>query len=1512
MWNNGRLPQHEGLYDPTFEHDACGIGCVANINGTPTHDIIEKGIQVLSNLTHRGACGCDPETGDGTGILIQVPDEFFRNESLGFDLPEFGAYGVAMTFLDHDASKRKFMEKTFESFVEQEGQTVLGWRDVPVDNTKIGWLARESEPVIRQLFIGRNASIADPLAFERKLYVIRKLTENVAWEQKEKAGYFYVSSCSYKTLSYKGLLIPEKVHGYYTELQSPHLKSSIALLHQRYSTNTFPTWDLAQPFRYLAHNGEINTLRGNFNWMRAREALFESPLFGDDMKKVLPISRPGASDSATLDNALEMLVMNGRSMEHALMMLIPEAWSGHESMSQEKIDFYEYHACKMEPWDGPASVVVTDGIKVGAILDRNGLRPSRYVITRDGFVVLASEVGVLPIEPENVKQKGRLQPGRMFLIDTEKGDIIKDEELKQTIAARKPYGEWLKDNRIFLSDLPEGTSPNGKQEPTPYLKRQQVFGYSDEDIKFILGPMANAGAEPVGSMGNDTPLAVLSNRPQLLYNYFKQLFAQVTNPPIDPIREELVMALDVHLGREGNLLDEQPDHCRRMRLKTPILTNQQLDAIRNLDQPGFRTTTIPSLYKVEDGEAGLKAAMEKLCEEAAAAIQDGTTILVLSDRGVDATMAPIPALLACSGVHHYLIRSGQRTKASLVIESGEPREVMHFALLTGFGAAAVNPYLAMETLATLSKEGRLEDGIDEKKAILHFIKAVNKGLLKVFSKMGVSTLQSYSGAQIFEAVGIGRDVIDTYFTWTVSRIGGIGLDIIAKEAQMRHQYAFPGEDETNPDLMIGGVYQWRRDGEFHMVNPDTVAKLQHSVNINSFETFREYSSLVNNENKKRATIRGMLDFRWADSPIPIEEVEPASEIVKRFVTGAMSFGSISKEAHENLAIAMNRLGGRSNTGEGGEDPERFKPLPNGDSKRSSIKQVASGRFGVTIDYLTNADELQIKMAQGAKPGEGGQLPGHKVDEVIARVRHSTPGVTLISPPPHHDIYSIEDLAQLIHDLKNSNPKARVSVKLVAEVGVGTIAAGVSKGKSDHVLISGDVGGTGASPISSIKHAGLPWELGLSETQQTLVKNDLRGRIIVQTDGQMKTGRDVAVAFLLGAEECGFSTAPLIASGCIMMRKCHLNTCPVGIATQDPELRKRFTGTPEHVINFFFFIAEEIREIMAKLGIRKVEDMVGHTELLKPREDVDHWKASTLDLKQILVKPDVSPDIAIHNVDTQDHELEKALDNKLIELAKPALESKTPVTIDLPIVNTNRTVGTTLSHEIARRYGLAGLPEDTIKIKLTGSAGQSFSAFLANGIVMEVEGDANDYCGKGMSGGKIAIYPPKTATYTPEENIIIGNVALYGATSGECYFRGVAGERFCVRNSGAWAVVEGVGDHGCEYMTGGRTIILGDTGRNFGAGMSGGMAYVWDRDGTFKSRCNLSMIDLEPMEDPDSIQELQDSIRKHFAYTGSTVAERILQNWDASLKQFVRVMPREYRRYLNEVATATQGESAPVK
>ena len=1489
-------PGQQGLYDPTTEHDSCGVGFVANLKGVPSHDIIKRGLKVLIHLTHRGACGCDPLTGDGTGILMQIPHEFLASEceSLPFTLPPIGKYGVGFCFFSKNKDEQAWAEKAIENAIKQEKQVLLGWRDVPTDDTALGYVAKNCEPAMKQVFVGWGSNIEDQSQFERKLYIIRKSMENQVLSNPDKAGYFYFPTFSSKTIVYKGMMLPENLAVYYPDLNNPLMKSGLVIVHQRYSTNTFPTWDLAHPFRFLAHNGEINTLRGNVNWMHARESIMSSPLFGNDIKKVFPITTYGASDSAILDNTLELLIQGGRSLPHALMMMVPEAWCDTKRQTPEKLAFYKYHSCLMEPWDGPASIAVTDGKRIGAVLDRNGLRPSRYIVTKDDLVIMASEVGVMDdIDPENIIHKGRLQPGKMFLIDTDEGRIIDDEEIKKSICGESPYSEWLKQQSVCIDDLPEEIDI--PQVTEPLLQQQQAFGYTQEDKKVILIPMAQKGEEPIGSMGNDTPLACLSDRPVLLYNYFKQLFAQVTNPPIDAIREDIIMSLEAFIGKEGNLLNHTPGQCRLLNIKHPVMTNEDLAKIRHTNR--FKSVTLQSLFAVKKGEKGLAEALEKLSEEASKAVEDGADFIILSDRGVNQDFAPIPALLACSGVHHHLIREGTRTQVALVLETGEPREVMHFALLFGYGAGAINPYLAIKTIEDLFENGFVPGVGDKKYAVKNFIKSMDKGLLKTFSKMGISTLQSYRGAQIFEAVGIGQECIQRYFTGTPSRIGGIGIEIIAKEALIRHQSGYPLRGEPYHDLDHGGFYQWRKDGEHHMVNPEMIASMQKAVRIKDFNEFKRYSKMVNDENRKHATIRGLLDFVWAKESIPLEEVEPATQIVKRFCTGAMSFGSISKEAHENLALAMNRLGGKSNTGEGGEDPERFKPLPNGDSKRSAIKQVASGRFGVTIEYLTNADELQIKMAQGAKPGEGGQLPGHKVDETIARVRHSTPGVMLISPPPHHDIYSIEDLAQLIHDLKNANRHARVSVKLVSEVGVGTVAAGVSKAHSDHVLISGHDGGTGASPLSSIKHAGLPWELGLSETQQVLVRNDLRDRIIVQTDGQIKTGRDVAIAALLGAEEFGFATAPLIASGCIMMRKCHLNTCPVGVATQDPELRKRFAGTPEHVINFFFFIAEEVREIMAKLGICKMDDLIGQTQYLKVADNITHWKAKTLNLEAVLFKPDVP--FGVRSSKKQDHGLEKALDFKLLELCKDAIELQKPVILSLPIRNLNRTVGTILSNEIAKLHGLKGLPDNTIHIKFNGSAGQSFGAFLSKGVTLEMEGDVNDYTGKGLSGGRIIVYPPLKACYVPEENIIVGNVALYGATSGESYFRGIAGERFAVRNSGAKAVVEGVGDHGCEYMTGGQVAILGSTGRNFAAGMSGGIAYIYDKNGKFEYNCNLSMIDLFPVQNEDDIEELHELIDHHYKYTGSTVAKSILNNWEESLPKFIKVFPKEYQRYLRE-------------
>ncbi len=1491
----------KGLYDPAFEHDACGVGFVANLSGEATHTIIQQGLQMLRNLEHRGACGCDAKTGDGAGMLMQVPDRFLRKvcDPLGIELPERDHYGMGMVFLPRRPDEARWCVEAFERIIEEEGQRVLGWREAPTDNSQIGKVARSNEPVIRQVFIARNPELADVTDFERMLFIIRKRIGNAVDQSRiEQKSYFHVCSLSTSRLVYKGLLLADQLPRYYPDLMDPDMVSALALIHQRYSTNTFPTWPLAQPFRYLAHNGEINTLRGNLNWLRARQILFKTDLI-PDVERIFPIIVDGQSDSACIDNALELLFQTGRSLPQCVSMLIPEAWQNHESMSREKKDYYEYNSSIMEPWDGPASIAFTNGRVIGAVLDRNGLRPSRYWVTHDGLVVMASEAGVLDIPQDQVKLKGRLQPGRMFLCDLEEHRIVADEEIKHTLATRKPYGQWLRENLVHLDDLPQ---PDGCHEDPPdaLIDLQQAFGYTLEDLRWLLTPMAGNGKEPLGSMGNDAALAVLSDKPRLLFDYFKQLFAQVTNPPLDAIREELVTSLVTTLGSEGNLFDESPEQCHQVRLDQPILTNEGLEKLRQIRNGKLRSETVPILFRREDGPGGLRPALDELCQEASRAVAEGYTILILTDRGVARDHVAIPSLLAVAAVHHHLVREGTRTKVGLALESGEPREVMHFALLSGYGCGAINPYLAMATVEQLRREGQLGD-VSAEQAQEKYIKAVNAGVLKVMSKMGISTLQSYRGAQIFEAVGLNYQVIEQYFTWTPSRIQGIGLTTIAEEALLRHGRAYPDRHApTYLRLDVGGQYQWRRGGERHMINPFTVSQLQEATQSNKAETFEEFSRLVNGDNRARCTLRGLLEFREGLRPaVPIDEVEPAKEIVKRFKTGAMSLGSISREAHETLAIAMNRIGGKSNTGEGGEDPVRFKPDPNGDRRNSAIKQVASGRFGVTINYLVNAQELQIKMAQGAKPGEGGQIAGNKVDDYIGSIRYSTPGVGLISPPPHHDIYSIEDLAQLVHDLKNSNPRARINVKLVAEVGVGTVAAGVSKGKADVVLISGHDGGTGNSPLTSIKHAGLPWELGLAETHQTLVKNDLRSRIVVETDGQLKTGRDVAVAILLGAEEFGFSTAPLITLGCIMMRKCHLNTCPVGIATQDPELRKKFTGKPEHVVNYFFFVAEELRRIMARLGFRSVNEMVGQSDALEVSEALDHWKTSGLDLTPILHKADAPDHHGLYCQIPQDHGLDKALDNELIERAEPALERGERVRIEIPIRNINRTVGTMLSSEIARRRGLDLLPDDTIHIKFTGSAGQSLAAFGAKGLTIEIEGDANDYFGKGLSGARLIIRPPRVATFKAEENVIVGNVSFYGATSGEAFVRGIVGERFCVRNSGVWVVVEGVGDHACEYMTGGRAIILGPTGRNFAAGMSGGTAYVLDEDGSFPGRCNMEMVELERIEEAQENAEIHRMIERHAEYTDSPVARRVLGNWDALKPRFVKVMPTDYKRVLKE-------------
>jgi glutamate synthase domain-containing protein 2/glutamate synthase domain-containing protein 1/glutamate synthase domain-containing protein 3 len=1488
----------QGLYESHHEHDACGMGFVVNLDGHRSHDIVRKGIEILINLTHRGACGCDPETGDGAGILIQIPHEFFSREckELGFTIPEPGRYGVGMMFLPVEPQQQLICEGIVEQVAMEEGLSILGWRDIPVNGDAIGRQALDTRPYIKQLFLGCPEGL-DQDAFERKLFVVRRIAESkVAASDISKKSFFYVPSLSSRTIVYKGLLLAPQILNFFKELSDPETRSSICMVHQRFSTNTFPTWNLAHPYRMVCHNGEINTVMGNKNWMNAREAVLASGAFGPDIKKIFPVIRPGGSDTASLDNAVEMLTLAGRSLPHVMAMLIPEAWDADTTMSQEKRDFYEYHASLMEPWDGPAAVAFTDGKWLGATLDRNGLRPARYLITKDGQLILASETGVLPVKPEDVEYKGRLQPGKMLLVDLVNHRLVPDEEMKHRLSSRNPYGEWLKENQITLDQLPSPPRVYGF-DPKTILQRQRAFGYSEEDLKILLTPMAQQGEEPIGSMGVDTPLACLSDQPQPLFNYFKQMFAQVTNPAIDPIREELVMSLCSYIGTERNILEETPQHCHTLKLPHPILTNLDLEKLRRVSWGDFLATTLPCVFRSNGGGVELERALDGLCRRASLAIRDNYRLLILSDRGVDNEHAPIPSLLALTAVHNHLVREGLRTQVALIIESGEPREVMHYALLIGYGASAVNPYLAIESLEHLSQQGRLGNVVFET-ALKNYKKAINKGLLKVFSKMGISTLQSYRGAQIFEAIGLNKSLIDKYFTGTASRIEGVGLDVLAEEAHQKHVFSLQAPTEFETELKVGGDYQYRVRGEHHLINPLTVSKLQHAVRAEKYETFQEFADLIDKQNQKLATLRGLMEFKLAKKPVPMDEVEPASSIVKRFATGAMSFGSISKEAHETLAIAMNRLGGRSNTGEGGEDEERFKRDANGDWRRSSIKQVASGRFGVTTNYLVNADELQIKIAQGAKPGEGGQLPGHKVDEVIARVRHSTAGVPLISPPPHHDIYSIEDLAQLIYDLKNANPEARISVKLVAEVGVGTVAAGVAKAHADVVLISGYDGGTGASPLTSLRHAGIPWELGLAETQQVLVLNDLRSRIRVQTDGKMQTGRDVVIAALLGAEEFGFSTMPLISMGCIMMRKCHLNTCPVGIATQDPALRKKFEGKPENVVNYFFFVAEQVREWMSKLGFRHMDEMIGRVDKIEMRKAVEHWKAKGLDFSTLLFNPQVPTRVGRRCMIPQDHGLDQALDAKLIDLAEPAIERGEQVEFVLPIRNVHRTVGAMLSGRIAKKYGSEGLAPGTIHFCFTGSAGQSFGAFLARGVTLELQGDANDYVGKGLSGGKLVVYPPRRSSFLPEKNILIGNVVLYGATSGEAFFNGRAGERFAVRNSGATTVVEGVGDHGCEYMTKGLAIVIADTGKNFAAGMTGGIAYVLDETGEFESvKCNKASVDLEPVEDAKDIETLKYWIVRHAEETESPRANWILDNWEEMLSKFVKVFPHEYKRVM---------------
>jgi glutamate synthase (ferredoxin) len=1484
----------EGLYNPSYEHDGCGIGFVAHVKGERSPDIVHSALELLENLAHRSAVGADDETGDGAGMLVQIPHAFLwrRCREIGISLPEAGEYGVGMFFLPRDDERRGEAERLVEHIVAERGCRVLGWRDVPVDERHVGVSARATRPAIRQLFVaplGVNLRVDDPSAFERTLYILRKRIER---ETREPEPATYVVSLSSRTLVYKGMLRPTQLRHFYRDFAEPDFASALALVHSRFSTNTFPSWPLAHPYRYVCHNGEINTLRGNLTWMRVREAVMASEQLGDDIAELLPVVSEGQSDSACFDNVLELLVQGGRPLAHAMMMLIPEAWEADETMAPERRAFYEYHSALLEPWDGPAAIAFTDGRQIGAVLDRNGLRPARYVVTNDDRIVLASEAGALPIPTEKIRARGRLQPGRMLLVNTTQGRILDDVELKEELASRRPYRRWVTEHRIVLPELATAAADEAPAARVRHLQR--AFGYTGEELRMILAPMATGGEEPVGSMGNDTPLAVLSDRPQLLFAYFRQQFAQVTNPPIDPIRERLVMSLGMNVGPQANLLDETPEHARHLRLEQPLLTAATMRALRAVAEPDLRVGTLDTTFAAADGPVALARAVDALCRDAANAVRGGCGILVLSDAAVDAGRAPIPSLLAVAAVHHHLIREGLRARVSLVAETGEAREIAHFALLVGYGASAVYPYLALETIAEMARRGDLDGVLEPSSAEAKYVKAVGKGLLKILSKMGISTLQSFCGAQICEAIGLDRALVERHFAGTASPVGGIGLDTIAAETLERHTTAFGGATESSR-LDAGGEYHYRIQGEHHAWNPATIAKLQHATRDNVPATYREFSALANEEAVRHRTLRGLLELDAGD-PVPLGEVEPAAAIVKRFVTGAMSFGSISREAHETIAVAMNRLGGRSNTGEGGEERERF-----GTERNSAIKQVASARFGLTTEYLVSATELQIKIAQGAKPGEGGQLPGHKVDAVIARTRHATPGVTLISPPPHHDIYSIEDLAQLIHDLKSVNPRATISVKLVAESGVGTIAAGVAKARAELITISGDSGGTGASPLSSIKRAGIPWELGLAETQQTLVLKGLRGRVRLQTDGQLKTGRDVVIAALLGADEFGFATAPLVVAGCVMMRKCHLNTCPVGIATQDPELRANFTGRPDDLINYFFFVAEEVRELMATLGFRTMNEMIGRTDVLRPRSSGTHGKAATLDLSALLhvASPHAHAESCVsrHHVQTQQHNLQQHLDHKLIELARPALERGEHVRATLPIRTADRAVGAMLSGEIARRYGNAGLPDDSIVLRFAGSAGQSFGAFAVRGVSLELEGEANDYVGKGLSGGRLVVRAPRDALFLPDETVIVGNTVLYGATSGEAYFGGVAGERFAVRNSGALAVVEGVGDHGCEYMTGGVVVVLGRTGRNFAAGMSGGVAFVLDEGRDFARSCNRDMVELGPVMDADDRDILRRLVEQHARYTGSPRARHVLTRWEQTLRHFVLVMPVEYRNAL---------------
>lgn len=1509
--NKRTMQKARGLYDPRFEHDACGVGFIADLSGKQTHRIVQQGVEILVNLEHRGAVGAEKNSGDGAGILIQTPDEFFRKEcgKLGIKLPELNWYGAGIVFLPKNEESREKVKEIFKNCSEELGQQVLGWRDVPTNNSNLGSMVKDLEPHMEQVFIKRSPDITDDLAFERKLYVIRRYAEKVVSKSGLEGAYsFYVSSLSYKMISYKGMLISTQLGDYFPDLADESMKSALALVHSRFATNVLPRWPLAQPFRYLAHNGEINTLRGNINWMRAREAIFESDIFtADEIGKIIHVIDETQSDSAIIDNAVELLALSGRSLPHVMAMLIPEAWDHDFEMSEKKKAFYEYHATLMEPWDGPASIAFTDGILIGATLDRNGLRPSRYQLTKDNILVMGSEAGVLEFPPEDIVLKGRLQPGRMFVASLEEHRIIPDDEVKDMLASARPYGEWLKKGKLELGGLKAKKSPH-QPDHEKLVQRQTAFGNTLEDIRIILIPMVNNAAEPIGSMGNDIPPAVLSDIPQLMFNYFYQLFAQVTNPPIDPIREESVMSLVSFIGAQGYILTEKKEHCRVIEIPQPVLTNDELERLRDLKLDHFRSACISTTFEAVSDKGNLKQAVEDICKKASDAVSGGANIIILSDRDIDAGHASIPSLLAVSSVHHHLIREGTRAKCGIVIETGEARDVHHFACLLGYGASAINPWLTFESIEDMRRRKELAPGIDAKQAQENYIKAVGKGLLKIMSKMGISTIQSYIGAQIFEAVGLGPEFIGKYFTGAPSRLGGIGINEVEQETLMRHHYAFPDDDETGEvRLEPGGKYHWRARGERHSFNPETIFLLQRSTRTNDYDLYKQYTKLINEQAEDLHTIRGLLEFT-NEELIPLKEVESAKDICKRFFTGAMSFGSISKEAHSTLAIAMNRMGAKSNTGEGGEDPERFKPMPNGDSARSAIKQVASGRFGVTSNYLVNADELQIKMAQGAKPGEGGQLPGRKVDKVIAKVRHSTPGVGLISPPPHHDIYSIEDLAQLIFDLKNANVNARINVKLVAEIGVGTIAAGVAKGHSEAVLISGQDGGTGASPQSSIKHAGLPWELGLAETHQVLMQNNLRSRIAVQTDGRILTGKDVAIAAILGADEWGSATAALVVSGCVMMRKCHMNSCPVGIATQDKELRKFYSGSADYVVNYFNFMAAELREYMAMLGFRTVNEMIGRTDKLKQRENIKHYKAKHVDLSALLIKAESPGGCASYQCEGQDFGLEKALDHALLEKAKPALENKEKVRIDTTIRNINRTFGTILSAEVSRRYGEDALPEDTIYIKVNGSAGQSFAAFAAKGVTFELEGESNDYFCKGLSGAKAILYPPKKSTFVAEDHVVVGNVAFYGATGGEAYIRGIAGERFCVRNSGAKVVVESCGDHGCEYMTGGKAVILGPIGKNFAAGMSGGIAYILQGEGFVEERINMGMIDLEKLEDPEEIAEIKGMIQRHREYTESPVAKKVLENWEESVRKFIKIMPRDYKRALAELAEEEKQES----